>query len=102
MADVTQDLPSSAASVDSTTSASASFGKVPIRLTDSTGTDTIRPRDNSWATPLAPEGVGIPGATSTDNLWPEPRPWVTKMLAGFTIKQIPPRCAGNHPQISHT
>ena len=81
MTDVTQDPPSSAASVDSTTSAETSFGSTPVRSITPVGTVTVSVRERSgtiiarprWDSTLAPptRRAEASGSTSTDNSRPE-------------------------------
>ena len=81
MTDVTQDPPSSAASVDSTTSSETSFGNTPVRSITPAGTVTVSVRERSgtiiarphWDSTLAPptRRAEASGSTSTDNSRPE-------------------------------
>jgi len=81
MTDATQDPPSSAASVDSTTSAETSFGSTPVRSITPVGTVTVSARERSgtiiarthWDSTLAPptRRAEASGSTSTDNSRPE-------------------------------
>ena len=81
MTDHSQDPPSSAASVDSTTSAETSFGGTPIRSVTPAGTVTVSVRERSgtivarphWDSTLAPptRRTHASGSTSTDNSRPE-------------------------------
>lgn len=81
MTDHSQDPPSSAASVDSTTSAETSFGGTPVRSVTPAGTVTVSVRERSgtiiarphWDSTLAPptRRTHASGSTSTDNSRPE-------------------------------
>ena len=81
MTDVTQDPPSSTASVDSTTSSETSFGNTPVRSITPAGTVTVSVRERSgtiiarphWDSTLAPptRRAEASGSTSTDNSRPE-------------------------------
>ena len=113
MTDATPSPPSSAASVDSTTSAETSFGSTPVRSITPVGTVAVSARECSgtiiarphWDSTLAPptRKAEASGSTSTDNSRPETE---TEDDGDVDMDRnradTSPERAGNPPQTSHT